>query len=159
MADILSLANETAGYNPEEEVYTYAFVQENSVHGNSGANRSLFVAKRNGRIVDVILGTVAQGVSASGWVSGTVTADVVVNSAAVCSTQPAIALAGSAGAVARKSTNNGGGTSAVLTAASANFSTGDHIAINYDARSVGSAAAGAAGTGLYVSVRVRYAAV
>jgi hypothetical protein len=49
-----------------------------------------------------------------------------------------------------------GGTSAVVNQASAFASAGNMISIDYNLRSVGSAAAGAAGTGFYVGVVVRY---
>jgi hypothetical protein len=109
--------------------------------------------------LDVAIGVPVPAVSASGFVSGTVDAQVNINSAAVLSTLPAIAMVGSAGAVARKTTLTGGGTSAVVNQNSCYFSAGDCISVDYNARSVGSAAATAAGTGLYVGVRVRYTAV
>ena len=162
MPDRIFLSNDSTitggGIEADEEVFFFSFANESSAHTGSAINVPLANAKANGRIVDVWIATVAQAVSASGFVSGTVDATAKINSATVLSTNPAIAMVGSAGAVARKTTLTGGGTSAVVNVASANFSAGDAITIDWNARSVGSAAAGAAGTGLTVGVKVRYAA-
>lgn len=160
MASELFLSNDTAGYNYVEETFTYTFISETSVHGNSGTRYGLCGAlPKAGKVVDVAIGVVAPAVSASGFVSGTVGATLRINSAAVCATDPSIDMVGSAGAVARKSTNASGGVSAVLTPASATFAKGDQLAFDYNARSVGSAAATSAGVGFGITVRVRYDAV
>jgi len=160
MASELFLSNATQGFDYNEETFSYTFISETSVHGNSGTRYGLCGAMpRAGKVVDVAIGVVAPAVSASGFISGTVGATVRINSAAVCATDPAIEMVGSAGAVARKATNAGGGTSAVITPGSATFAKGDQLAFDYNARSVGSAAAGAAGVGFGVTVRVRYDAV
>ena len=166
MADIFELSNSVAGITYEEEVFPFVFAGENSAHGASATLRSVIgPMNRPGRILSLDLGVVAPAVSASGFVSGTVDADVRINSAGVCSTLPAIAMAGSAGQAVRVATNgpanaaSGLVTAGVVNTASANFSAGDMISVNYNARSVGSAAAGAAGTGLYVGIRVRYTAL
>jgi hypothetical protein len=162
MADRLFLSNDSTvsggGIESDEEVLFFSFANESSALTGSAINVPLGIAKANGRIADVFIGVVAPAVSASGFVSGTVDATVKINSATALSTNPAITMAGSAGAATRKSTIAGGGTSAVVNVASANFSAGDAISIDWNARSVGSAAAGAAGTGLYLGVKLRYAA-
>jgi hypothetical protein len=146
------------GVEFDDEIFTFNFANETSALTGSATLVPIVNAKAPGVIADVWIGTVAQAVSASGFVSGTVDAQVNINSAAVLSTLPAINMVGSAGQVVRKTTLTGGGVSAVVNLASASFSAGDAISLNWNARSVGSAAAGAAGAGLYVSVRLRYKA-
>ena len=163
MANRLLLSNDSTvsggGIQPDEEVLFFSWAGESSAHGTLSATLvPLGVAKANGVISDVFIGVVLPAVSASGFVSGTTEAQVNINSAAVCSTVPLINMAGSAGQAVRKSTNAGGGTSAVVNVASATFSAGDQISIDYNSRSVGSAAAGAAGKGFFAAVVVRYAA-
>lgn len=166
MADRVLLSNDTVtggngginGLAYDDQLFRFGLDNETSVHGVSAATVAVFVAPQNGKIVDFFIGTVKQGVSASGWVSGTVTADVRINSVTALTTSPAIPMAGSAGAVARKATNAGGGTSAVVDTAANTFSAGDQICIDYNLRSVGSAAATAAGVGFYGGILVRYAA-
>jgi hypothetical protein len=161
MADRFFLSDDSAnpagiGYN--EEIFTWNVASETSVMNGSATLLPVGVMKQNGRIVDAFIGVVAPALSASGFVSGTIDATFRINSAEVLSTLPAIVMAGSAGQATRKSTNAGGGVSAVVNAASANFSAGDQISFDYNARSVGSAAAGATAKALYASVVVRYAA-
>ena len=163
MANRLLLSNDSTvsggGIQPDEEVLFFMWANESSAHGTLSATLvPVGIAKANGVISDVYIGVVLPAVSASGFVSGTTEAQVNINSAAVLSTLAAINMAGSAGAAVRKATNSGGGVSAIITTASAVFSAGDQISLNYDSRSVGSAAAGAAGKGLYAAVTVRYAA-
>lgn len=172
MADRKILSNDTVtaplkqGLATDEEVFTFAQVSETSALTGS-ATAPLFIAKQNGRIVDLVIGVVAPAVSASGFVSADVSADVKINSVAVCSTQPVIkGPVTSAGAATRKVTNavstsaagNPAPISAVINLASSYFSTGDQVALAYNLNSVGSAAAGTAGAGFYAQVRVRYAA-
>lgn len=163
MPNRLLLSNDSTvsggGIQPDEEVLFFTWANETSAHGTLSATLvPVGIAKANGVISDVFVGVVLPAVSASGFVSGTVDATVNINSAAVLSTAASILMAGSAGAAVRKASNNGGGVSAVVNTASAAFSAGDQISIDYNSRSVGSAAAGAAGKGLYVGVTVRYAA-
>ncbi len=161
MASELFLSNDAAGFAYLEETFTYNFVSETSVHGNSGTRFSLGQVPRSGKIVQFEIGVVAPAVSASGFVSGTVGATLRVNSAAVCSTDPTIDMAGSAGAAVRKTsiTSAAGIVPAAINAASAAVNKGDQLALDFNARSVGSAAAGAAGVGFYATVKVRYDAV
>ena len=166
MADRKFLSNDSTvsggGIQEDEEVLFYSWANESSAHGAGAACSAtlvpLGIAKANGVISNVYIGVVLPAVSASGFVSGTVDANVNINSAAVCATGPSILMAGSAGAAVRKNTLSGGGVSAVLTAASAVFSAGDQISLDFNSRSVGSAAAGAAGKGFYAAVTLRYAA-
>lgn len=146
------------GVTFDEEYFQFGQASETSALAGSASLVPLFIAKQNGVIADVVVGVALPGVSASGWVSGTVDATVRINSAAVCSTNPAINMAGSAGQATRKSTNSGGGVSAVVNVASAAFSAGDQISVDWNARSVGSAAATAAGQGFTGGVIIRYAA-
>lgn len=148
----------TGGIEFDEELLFFNFANETSALTGSATLVPLGAAKAPGVIADAWISVVTPATSASGFVSGTVDIQVNINSAAVLSTQPAIVMAGSAGQATRKSTIAGGGTSAVVNTASAAFSAGDAISINWNARSVGSAAAGAAGTGLYATVRLRYSA-
>ncbi len=146
------------GIEYDEEILFFNTANESSAHGASASLVPVGIAKANGTIADVFVGVVLPAVSASGFVSGTTQADVRINSATVCSTLPSIPMAGSAGAATRKSTNAGGGVSAVVNVASATFSAGDQLSVDWNAVSVGSAAAGAAGKGVYVGVKLRYAA-
>lgn len=172
MADRKILSNDTVtaplkqGLATDEEVFTFGQLSETSALTGS-AVVPLFIAKQNGRIVDLVIGVVAPAVSASGFVSANVSADVKINSVPVCSTTPQIyGPVASAGAATRKVTNavstsaagNPAPTSAVINLASSYFSTGDQVALSYNMVSGGSAAAGTAGTGFYAQVRVRYAA-
>jgi hypothetical protein len=144
------------GIEYDEELVFFGTASETSAHGASALQVGSVIAKGNGTIVDLVVGVSLPAVSASGFVSGTTLADVRINSAVVCSTQPSIPMAGSAGAAARKCTLAGGGVSAVINANSAAFSAGDMISIDWNAVSVGSAAAGAAGKGVSGYVKLRY---
>lgn len=159
--DRIFLSNDAVGGGIDfnEATFYFGFASESSAAGTASATLvPLFVAPENGRIVDCFVGVVLPAVSASGFVSGTQEANVRINSVQILSTVPAINMAGSAGQAVRKSTNAGGGVSAVVNWGSATFSAGDQISIDYNSRSVGSAAAGAAGKGLQVGVKVRYSA-
>jgi len=174
MADRKVLSNDTysapqgQGLAYQEEVFTIA-LNETSVHGAAATTLQGIAGpmSKPGRIVDFVIGVAAIAVSASGFVSANVSADVRINSAPVCSTQPAIpGPVGSAGAAFRIATNSTftsaagkpSPTSAVINAASANFSAGDMISMDYALGSAGSAAAGTSGKGFYGQVTVRYAA-
>lgn len=167
MANRLFLSNDSTvsggGIQPDEEIFTFSFANESSVAVHSAQTLlPVGIAKAAGVISDVFVGVVLPAVSASGFVSGTVGVQANINSAAVCSTSAKINMAGSAGQAVRVATNmpsnaaSGLVTSAVINTASAAFSAGDMISINLDTFSVGSAAAGAAGKGLYAGVVVRY---
>lgn len=153
------LSQDAAGFTYDEEIVMFAFANESSALTGSATLVPAKLTARAGRVVGAFIGVATPATSASGFVSGTVDAGVRINSAAVLSTNPSIVMAGSAGQAVRKSTNASGGTSAVVNAASAAFVAGAQISIDWNARSVGSAAAGAAGTGLYVGVVLRYDSV
>lgn len=174
MADRKVLSNDTytapqgQGLAYQEEVFVIAF-NESSVHTAATVTLQGVAGpmSKPGRITDFVIGVVATAVSASGFVSATVTGDVRINSAPVCSTAPSIpGPVGSAGAAIRIATNSTftsaagkpAPVSAVINAASANFSAGDMISMDYTIGSAGSAAAGTAGKGFYGQVTVRYAA-
>lgn len=123
----------------------------------------LFIAKGPGRVKDVFVAVAQTAVSASGFVSGTVNANVRINSVTVCSTQPAIPMAAASAASNRSRTNNSTTSlattvSAVINQNSATFVQGDQISIDYGVTSAGSAAAGLPVTGVSVGVVVRYTA-
>tara|TARA_R110000868_G_scaffold4119_7_gene25019 strand:+ start:2717 stop:3199 length:483 start_codon:yes stop_codon:yes gene_type:complete len=154
------LSQDAAGVTYDEEVVIFAFAQESSaLTGSAAASVPVKIAHRAGRVVGCFIGVATPATSASGFVSGTVDAGVRINSAAVLSTNPSIVMAGSAAQAIRKSTNAGGGVSAVVNAGSAAFVAGAQISVDWNARSVGSAAAGAAGSGLIVGVLLRYDSV
>ncbi len=164
MADGVILSNDVAGYSYRDTRFEYAFVSETSVHGTSGTRYALGAWPSgfgSGKVVEFGLGVVAPATSASGFVSGTVDATLRINSVAVCSTVPAIAMAGSAGQSARITTNASTtiqqalATSGIVNTASAQVNPGDQISMDFNARSVGSAAAGAAGVGLYAWAVIR----
>ena len=171
MADRVFLSNDSsgnavtgAGIFDDEQTFMFA-INETSVHGGAGMSAGTlgqFIAKQNGRIVDVFVGAAAIALSASGFVSGSVFAQVRVNSATVCATKPQINMKATSTVIPDYPNTIVGlatGVSAVLTAASANFSTGNMISLDWNTTSNGSAAAGQAGTGFYAGIRVRYAAL
>lgn len=160
--DQLVLSNDAVGYAYFDRHGNFGFASEASAHGASTTLTEVFMvpAGYSGEILDVGLGVVLPAVSASGFVSGTVDCTVRINSVAVCSTNPSIVMAGSAGQAARTNTYGGGttalGVSAIVNAASNAITAGDQIAVDINARSVGSAAAGAAGKGVYGWIKFRY---
>lgn len=160
------LSQDAVGFSFEEETLFINLASESSALALSAIQVPAGIMKKAGRVVAAFIGVGAPSVSASGYVSGTVDANVRINSALVLSTAPAIHMAGSAGQVGRRATNIAGqvgqsaaavsAVSGVVNQASAAFSAGAMISIDYNLRSMGSAAAGAAGTGFYVGVVVRY---
>lgn len=186
-ADELFLSNDSQGSIFVEQTYYFGTATESSALAASVSGADVFMVGRPnttynsalppfGRIVDFGIGVVVPALSASGFVSGTTDAGVYINGVAVLSTRPSIPMTAasgaasvSAGATQYVTTNTGtskingitasGATvSAIINTASAAFSVGDVIAIDYNARSVGSAAAGIAGRGVYGFVTVRYGA-
>lgn len=160
MAERLTLSNDAStGYKFDDHVLTYAFDRDTSAHGNSAAGVLVAQALNNGIVKEFAIGVVKPAVSASGFITADVTAQLRINSAACLSTQPSITgPVASTSLAVKKATNAGGGVSAVVNSASAAFSTGDFITIDYDAKSAGSAAAGQAGVGFFAVIRVRYSA-
>ncbi len=162
--DELQLTNDAQGYRYTDRFANFGFASESSAHGISTTLTEVFAvpAGFSGEILDVGIGVVLPGVSASGFISGQATATVRINSVAVCSTDPKIAQAGSAGQAYRVFTYGVSGiasglvTSAVVNVASNALTQGDQVAVDMVAASGGSAAAGAAGKGLYGWVKYRY---
>lgn len=159
--DQLFLSNDAAGYTYDTRLIFFGFAQDNSAHGASTTMTEVFMVPfgKSGEILDVMLGVELPAVSASGFVSGTIDATVRINSVNICSTNPSINMAGSAGQASATTTfgkNAGIATSAIINVASNAFNPGDFITVDMNARSVGSAAAGAAGKGLYGQIRYRY---
>jgi hypothetical protein len=171
MADRIFASNDgltsaqVVGYEYEERVFHFSLARESSVHGSSATLVPVAIVDKPGRIVDFYIGVVSPALSASGFVSANISADVRINSAVCCSTQPQlVGPVGSSAQFGRQATNTtftsaagkASPVSAVINSASAAFSAGDQISIDYNLVSGGSAAAGAAGTGLYAAVKVRY---
>lgn len=165
--DQLVLTNDSKGYAFNERIAFFGFANESSAHGAAAITLAevFTVPAISGEITEVGIGVVLPAVSASGFVSGTTTATVRINSVAIMSTAPAIAMAGSAGQAYRVATAFTSGiasglvTSGVVNAASAAFNAGDQISVDMTANSAGSAAAGAAGKGLYGYIKYRFKAV
>lgn len=152
------------GIHADEQMFFYdPMVNETSAAtaATSAQLVPLFIAKAPGRITDCFVAVAQTAVSASGFVSGTVNANVRVNSAVALSTQPSIPMAAASAASNRSRTNNSTTSlattvSAVVNVASASFLQGDQISIDYGVTSAGSAAAGLGVTGVSVGVIVRY---
>lgn len=165
MADRLISTNDAwKSYDYDEEVFTFGLANATSANTGSAQHVISFVAKRPGRISDFYIRAVP-AVSASGFVSANLTANVRINSVSALSTLPVIdGPVGSAGAGTAKATNVGGTSaagnpgpvSAVINSASANFSAGDIVTIDYSLQSGGSAAAGTSGSGFAGVIVVRY---
>lgn len=160
--DEIVLSNDAAGYRFDTKFIYQGFASESSAHGASTTLTEVFMVPNgySGEITDIQLGVVLPAVSASGFVSGTVDATLRINSVAICSTNPSIAMAGSAGQAAR-TTTMGTGTVGLITSgqvntASASFVAGDQISVDMNARSVGSGAATAAGKGLFLAIKYRF---
>ncbi len=154
------------GIHSDEQMFFYN-PQVNETSAATGATSAqlvpLFIAKAPGRISDCFVAVTQTAVSASGFVSGTVNANVRINSVAVLSTQPSIPMAAASAANNRSRTNNSttslaATVSAVVNVASANFVAGDQISIDYGVISAGSAAAGLGVQCPSVGVLVRYQA-
>lgn len=167
MADRILASNDAwISYTQDEETFVFGLPNATSANTGSAQHVIAFVAKKPGRISDFYIRAVP-AVSASGFVSANLTANVRINSVSALSTLPVIdGPVGSAGAATAKATNVGGTSaagnpapvSAVINSASANFSAGDLVSIEYSLQSGGSAAAGTAGSGFAGVIVVRYAA-
>lgn len=165
MADRLQLSNDaTTGYAYDERIITFPILaNESSTHvGSTNTLIPIFVAPANGRVVDFYISVVNVALSASGFVSGTVSADLRKNSASVLSTVPALTGPVATSALVVRQCTLGPSAanliSAVVNQASAAFSAGDQFAINGTMQSGGSAAPGAAGKGFVATMKVRLAA-
>lgn len=170
MASRLLLSNDTVTapqgqgiVYDDDHIYCYPFANATSAHGPAATSNAVVAGpmKQNGQIVDFAIGVTGIAISASGFVSANVSANVRINSVSCLSTIPALIgpVAGSATQFVKAQTNlcsAGNGVSAIVNTASAAFSTGDYITMDYQALSAGSAAAGTAGTGLWARVTVRY---
>lgn len=172
MADRLSLSNDTLTapqgqgiFYDEDKYFVPLLLNDTSVHGTAAV--TLVAAggpvKQKGRVIDFRIGVARMAVSASGFISATVSANLRINSVSCLSTLPGVlGPVLSAAALTRVNTNNcsaGNGTSAIINTASAAFSAGDTFQIDWTAGSAGSAAAAQTGTGLYAEITVRYGAL
>lgn len=162
LTDLLILSNAPTGTTFHDS-YFRGMQSNNEASALTGS----FIApvggpmQSNGHVVDFWIGVVTPATSASGFVSGTATATPGINSVSIVSTAPSILMAGSAGQAVRTNTQ----TSTAQTVktvmgplASCRFSVGDQLTVAVNMRSVGSAAAGAAGSGLTWVTQVRFAA-
>lgn len=172
--DRLDLTDDTVGYSYHDPEHAYHFAllaNDASAHGFSAGNQSLLgPMPAAGRVLDFQIAA-NPAVSASGFVSGTIDALLRLNSANIMTTNPSITMAGSASAVFPQlvvGTNVAQSASAagivflvsgVVNGASASFKQGDYISIDWNARSVGSAAPTTSGKSLRAYVVVRYTAV
>lgn len=159
--DNYTSTNPNGGWNFDEEVFSFNVLANESSGQVTSANtlQPLFTAPNNGRIVDFWIGVTTIGVSASGFVSGTLSAQININSAAVCSTVPAIVGPSTSANSVRGCTCNGPNSafvSSVVNAASAQFSAGDQISLNWTMQSGNSGTVVKAGTGFVVGWKVRY---
>jgi hypothetical protein len=163
--DRIFLSNDSVGggiKTDAQEFFFSPFINETSAVATSSEQLIPFViAKQNGHIKDLYVGVSQTAVSASGFVSGAVSANVRINSALVCSTGPSVVMASASAANNRTATNSpnnvaGVKTSAVINYQSAQFSAGDMISLDWAAYSAGSAAAGLAMTGPYFGVLLHY---
>lgn len=165
MADRLFIGNDAVtGYGYDEVVVPLAVLaNESSAHAAAAVTLvPIWTAPANGRVVDFYISVVNVALSASGFVSGTVSADLRKNSASVLSTVPALTGPVATSALVTRQCTLGPSAanlqSAVVNQGSATFSAGDQFAVNYTIQSAGSAAAGAAGKGMVAVMKVRLAA-
>lgn len=169
MADLIFLSNESNdGHSPVEETFWFGAANASSAQAGAAVTSAIVGPMiRAGRVVDFGIAIREPALSASGFISGNVSANLFVlngGSAAAISaltTLPSIAgpVAASAGVVP-KSTNAGGGTSGVIDQTGDNFSAGDWLMWNTTVQSAASAAPGnTAVIALTGFIRVRYTAV
>ena len=165
MPDKILLSNDAVrGYGYDTKYITFPILANESSAHTTSANTliPIFTAPANGRVVDFFIDVVNVALSASGFVSGTVSADLRRNSATVLSTVPAITGPVATSALVVRQCTLGPSAanlqSAVVNQASAVFSAGDQFAINWTMQSGASAAAGASGKGFKATLVVRMAA-
>jgi len=165
MADKILLSNDAIrGYGFDVQYITLPILQnESSAHATSANTLvPLFTLPGNARIVDFFIDTVNVALSASGFVSGTISADLRRNSATVLSTVPAITGPVATSALVVRQCTLGPSAanivSAVVNQASSLCSAGDQLAVNWTMQSGASAAPGSAGRGFKATVVLRYAA-
>ncbi len=147
----------------DDNIYIPLLANEASAHGAAAATLVYAAGPmpQAGKVVDFQIGVTKIAVSASGFISANVSANLRINSVSCLSTLPAIVgPAASAGLAVAIATNNfsaaNSAVSGVVNGASAAFAKGDRISIDWVAGSAGSAAAGAAGTGAWAKLTVRY---
>lgn len=165
MADKLFLSNDAVrGYGFDVKYITLPILQnESSAHATSATTLvPVFTVPANARIVDFYIDTVQVALSASGFVSGTISADLRRNSASVLSTVAAITGPVATSALCVRQCTLGPSAaniqSAVVNQASALCSAGDQLAVNWTMQSGASAAPGAGGKGFKATVVLRMSA-
>lgn len=159
--EIVLTNDQFTGYDGRKSTYTFNWASDVSAHGaatTSGANVPIGPAftvplgSPGGRIVDFGIFVNRPALSASGFVSGTVTGSLRINSATVCSTTPIINMAANSAAAIPtlanvSATSTAAVTPTVLNTNSCAWSGSAFLSFDYDTKSAGSAAAGAAGIG------------
>lgn len=159
--EVILTNDQFTGYAPRQEAFSFAWNSDVSAHGAanaSGANVpmgppfTMALGAPGGRIVDFGIFVNRPALSASGFVSGSITGSLRLNSVAICSTTPIINMVGtSAGAIPTLANVSAVSTAAltptVLNTNSCSWSGSAFISFDYNTFSAGSAAAGAAGIG------------
>lgn len=165
MADKLFLSNDaTRGYGFDVKYITLPIlVNESSGHVTSANTLvPLFTIPANSRVVDFFIDTVQVALSASGFVSGTISADLRRNSASILSTVPAITGPVATSALCVRQCTLGPSAanivSAVVNQNSALCSAGDQLAVNWTMQSGASAVPGSGGKGFKATVVLRMSA-
>ena len=165
MADKILLSNDAIrGYGYDtREITLPILVNESSAHATSANTLvPIYTIPRNARIVDFYIDTVQVALSASGFVSGTISADLRRNSASVLSTVAAITGPVATSALVVRQCTLGPSAaniqSAVVNQASALCSAGDQLAVNWTMQSGASAVPGAGGKGFKATVVLRFSA-
>lgn len=165
MADKVLLSNDAVrGYGYDVRDITLSILaNESSAHATSANTLvPIFTVPRNARVVDFFIDTVQVALSASGFVSGTISADLRRNSASILSTVPAIIGPVATSALCVRQCTLGPSAanivSTVVNQASALCSAGDQLAINWTMQSGASAVPGSAGKGFKATVILRMAA-
>jgi len=162
MADRLYLGNDSVtGYGFDVREITFPILaNESSTHvGSANTLQALWTAPQGGRVVDFYISVVNVALSASGFVSGTVSADLRKNSASVLSTVAAITGPVATSALVVRQCTLGPSAaniqSAVVNAASGSFAAGDQFSLNWTMQSGASAVPGSAGKGFVATMKVR----
>lgn len=165
MADKLFLSNDAVrGYGFDVKYIPLAILaNESSAHATSANTLvPIWTAPANGRVVDFFIDTVQVALSASGFVSGTISADLRRNSASVLSTVAAITGPVATSALCVRQCTLGPSAanlqSAVVNGQSSLFSAGDQFAVNWTMQSGASAVPGSGGKGFKATLVVRMAA-
>lgn len=159
----LFLSNDAVGTQFGEEIFRVNLASTTSATATSAVSIPAAVATKNGKIVGAWVALNNPALSASGFVSGTVSLTPRINSVAAFSIVPSIDMVATSALVVRTNTLTAASAAGVVKGTinplSAQFSAGDTISFDYNMTSAGSAAAGFAGAGFIGAITVRYDAV